>query len=73
MKKLFFVLLVAAAIVALVKLSETKRYFMEGSEDELRDRVRTKFADKVPEEKLSQVEDKVVERARRKGTLRETA
>lgn len=73
MKALIKLAVLGAAVFAIFKLRETKRYFMVGTEDELRDRVRGKFADRVPPEKLSEVEDKVVEFARDKGTLVEAA
>ncbi len=72
MKGLVRLAFLGALVAGIVKMMSMKRHFMEGTEEELRDRVRDKFADRVPPEKLSEVESKVIEFARRRGTLVET-
>lgn len=69
MKRVLKLAVLGALVVGAVKMAATKRHFMEGTEEELRGRVRSKFGARVPADKLREVEDKVVGFARRKGTL----
>lgn len=69
MKGLFKLVVLGALAVGVMKLIEAKRQFMTGTEDELRSKVRDKFADHIPPDKIGEVEDKVVEFARARGTL----
>lgn len=69
MKRVLKLAVLGALVVGAVKMAATKRHFMAGTEEELRARVRSKFGERVPADKLREVEDKVVGFARRKGTV----
>ena len=60
--KLLLILAVAIGIgVAVAKLNEMKQQFLAMSEEEQREFLAEKIGDKVPEEKLAEIQDKVIE------------
>lgn len=60
--KLLLILAVAIGIgVAVAKLNEQKQMFLAMTEEEQRAFLAEKFGDKVPEEKLTEIQDKVIE------------
>ncbi len=69
MRLLLLASLGIALALAIRKMNETKRHFEYGTEEQLRERVHSKFASRVPSEKLEKVADSVVKNARKKGTL----
>lgn len=70
MKKLFRLGLVAAVVTAVYKVVAAKKKEWSGlSETEVRAKLQSKLGDKVPEDKLEQIEDKVVGALRRKDRL----
>ena len=70
MKKLIKLLLIAGIILALVKLTQHKKAAWEGlTETEVRDKLESKLAARVPSEKLTDIQDKVVAKMRDHGKL----
>ncbi len=66
--KVLFVLALAIGIgVAVSKMAEQKRWFLGLTEDEQRAFLADKIGDKVPEEKLSEIQDAVVSKVRDMG------
>ena len=60
--KLLLILGVAIGIgVAVAKMNEMKQQFLAMSEEEQRAFLAEKIGDKVPEEKLAEIQDKVIE------------
>ncbi len=60
--KLLLILAVAIGIgVAVAKMNEMKQLFLAMSEEEQREFLAEKLGDKVPEEKLAEIQDKVIE------------
>ena len=60
--KLLLILAVAIGIgVAVAKMNEMKQQFLAMSEEEQREFLAEKIGDKVPEEKLTEIQDKVIE------------
>ena len=60
--KLLLILAVAIGIgVAVAKLNEQREKFLAMSEEEQRDFLAKKIGDKVPEEKLAEIQNKVIE------------
>lgn len=57
--RLFFVVVIAAAVGAAVALNDQKRRMAEMSDDELRAYLGRKLEGRVPPEKLEQIQDKV--------------
>lgn len=74
MKKLFKLGLLAAVVGAVYKvIAAKKEEWNDLSEDEVRGKLGDKLGNKVPEEKLEMIGDKVVGAMRDKGRLREDA
>lgn len=70
MKKLVKLLLIAGIILALVKLLQQKKEAWEGlTETEVRDKLDAKLSARVPSEKLTNIQDKVVAKMRDHGKL----
>jgi len=70
MKKLIKLLLIAGIILTLVKLMQQKKAAWEGlTETEVRDKLESKLATRVPSEKLTDIQDKVVAKMRDHGKL----
>jgi hypothetical protein len=60
--KLLLIIAVAIGIgVAVAKLNEQKERFLAMTEEEQRAFMADKIGDKVPEEKLAEIQDKVIE------------
>lgn len=71
MKKLFKLVLVGAIVAAVGNaLMSRKAKFRDMSEDEFRGMLARKLKDRVPEEKLPKVQDKIVAKMRSRGLLR---
>jgi len=72
MKKLFKIGLLAAIVASVYKVvSAKKEEWKDLSEDEVRGKLTDKLGEKVPEDKLEMIGDKVVGAMRDKGRLRE--
>lgn len=72
MKKLFKLGLLAAVVGAVYKaISAKKEEWHDLSEDEVRGKLNDKLGERVPEDKLEKIGDKVVGAMRDKGHLRE--
>jgi hypothetical protein len=72
MKKLFKLGLLAAVVGAIYKVVSTqKEEWKDLSETEVRGKLHDKLGEKVPEDKLEKIGDKVVGTMRDKGRLRE--
>ena len=60
--KLLLILAIAIGIgVGVAKLNEMRQQFLAMSEEEQRKYLAEKIGDKVPEEKLAEIQDKVIE------------
>lgn len=74
MKRLFKFGLFAAMVAGLAKVAATKKAEWQGlTETEVRDKLQGKLGDKVPDDKLNQITDKVVDTMRQRGVLGEDA
>ena len=72
MKKLFKVLVFGAVIAAVAQLVQAKKAEWENlTEAEVRTKLDGKLGTRVPEDKLSMIQDKVVDKLRTTGRLRE--
>lgn len=70
MKNLVKLLLIAGIILALVKLVQKQKRAWEGlTETEVRDKLESKLSARVPSEKLTNIQDKVVAKMRDHGKL----
>lgn len=70
MKKLIKLLLIAGIILALVKLVQHKKEAWVGlTETEVRDKLESKLSARVPSEKLTNIQDKVVAKMSDHGKL----
>jgi hypothetical protein len=74
MKSLFKLGLFAAVVAGVVKFISTQKAEWQGlTEPEVRDKIHAKLGDKMPEDKLEQLGDKVVDQMRQRGVLGEEA
>lgn len=74
MKKLFKFGLFAAMVAGLAKVAASKKAEWQGlTETQVRDKLQGKLADKMPDDKVNQISDKVVEKMRQRGVLGEEA
>lgn len=74
MKKLLKVLFFGALIAAAAQLIQAKKAEWENlTEEEVRTKLDTKLGTRVPEDKLAMIQDKVVDKLRTSGRLREDA
>ena len=69
MKKLFKLAIVVGLGALVVKAMEAKKEWTGLTETEVRTKLGDKLGDKVPEDKLQEIGDKVVEGMRSKGKL----
>lgn len=72
MKKLLMLAVLAGAIYGIVELVKKQKAEWTGlTEPELRDKLHTKLATRMPEKKISEIEEKIIEEMRSRGMLAE--
>lgn len=72
MKRLFKLAVFAALVALAVKIVMAKKEEWQGlSEPEVREKLGNTIGDRVPPEKLGEIQDKVVDKMRTHGVLRE--